>query len=330
MENVGVEPVSFMAGPSAAELRAGLRRVAPELAGEAIRLRAEAGRVVDPVWRSGSAVVGGAFVAKFAWSQQAAIRIRREGQLLRALQSAAPDLQLPGVVAVSADPVLLVTRIVPGEALTSSGVAALDDAGSARVAAQLARFLARLHDPDVLEQVQPLVPLVPPEPQADTHSLRQRFGRWVSADRRDTVLAWCDWVDEILSSPRPPEVLVHGDLHGHNQLWDLHAPALNAVVDFDISGPREREFDFRYLPSQAPESDLFVAVVGNYRERSARELDLDRLMAWHVRTVLGDALWRSEAGVPLPGGGNPSSWVDALQQRLLESGIDGASPTGHV
>ncbi|MCA1700574.1 MAG: hypothetical protein LC790_17405, partial [Actinobacteria bacterium] len=67
-----------------------------------------------------SAVVGGAFVAKFAWSQQAAIRIRREGQLLRALQSVAPELQLPGVVAVSADPVLLVTRIVPGEALTTS------------------------------------------------------------------------------------------------------------------------------------------------------------------------------------------------------------------
>lgn len=304
-----------MVGPSAAELRAGLRRVLPELAGEAIELRAEAGRVVDPIWRSGSAVVGGAFVAKFAWSPQAAIRILREGQLLRALRSAASGLQLPEVVAVSADPVLLVTRIVSGEPLTGTEVAALDDTGSDRAAAALAGFLARLHDPTVLEQVQAFVPLVAPAPQADTQSLRERFGRWVSAEQRDTVLGWCDWVDAVLGAPSPSDVLVHGDLHGHNQVWDLHAPALRAVVDFDISGPREPEFDFRYLPSQAPGSHLFAAVVRRYRAESGRDLDPARMMAWHIPTVLGDALWRSEAGVALPGGGDPATWVDQLAQR---------------
>ena len=45
-------------------------------------------------------------------------------------------------------------------------------------------------------------------------------------------------------------------------------------------------------------------------------MSIDRVMAWNVLTVLGDALWRTEAGVALPGGGNAASWVDDLDKRL--------------
>lgn len=141
--------MTWMAEPCEAELRAALRRVVPELARESIALHAEAKRL-DPIWHSGSAVIGGAFVAKFAWSQVAAGRTHREGHLLVALRSAAPHLRLPEVVAVSADPVLLVTRVVPGTPLTGAGVATLDDAGLDQVAADLAAFLAGLHDLKVL------------------------------------------------------------------------------------------------------------------------------------------------------------------------------------
>ena len=313
-----------MAEPSAAELRAALRRVVPELACESIALHPKAGRV-DPTWHSGSAVIGGAFVAKFAWSKVAARRTQREGQLLLALRSAAPHLQLPELLATSSDPVLIVTRIVPGAPLTGAGIARLEDARSVQVAADLAAFLAWLHDPSVLDKVRLAVPMVAPQPQADTNSLRQRFGRWVSAGQRDAVLGWCDWVDAVLAAPSPSDVLVHGDLHGHNQLWDLRTPSLRAVVDFDISGPRDPEFDFRYLPSLGPGSHLFAAVAHHYQEQAGREIGLDRVMAWHIRTVLGDALWRSEAGVALPGGGNPSTWVDELAQRMLDAGVETAS-----
>lgn len=44
-------------------------------------------------------------------------------------------------------------------------------------------------------------------------------------------------------------------------------------------------------------------------------------MAWNVLTVLGDALWRTEAGVALPGGGDSSSWVDDLRDRLGIIGV---------
>jgi hypothetical protein len=49
--------------------------------------------------------------------------------------------------------------------------------------------------------------------------LRDRFGTWIRPDQRRTVLRWCDWADAVLASPGPA-VLVHGDLHGNNQVWD--------------------------------------------------------------------------------------------------------------
>jgi hypothetical protein len=42
-------------------------------------------------------------------------------------------------------------------------------------------------------------------------------------------------------------------------------------------------------------------------------------MAWHTLTHLGDALWRTEHDVDLPGGGTPASWVDDLADRLRQT-----------
>jgi hypothetical protein len=44
------------------------------------------------------------------------------------------------------------------------------------------------------------------------------------------------------------------------------------------------------------------------------------VMAWHIRTALGDALWRSEARVGLPDGGTPASWVGDLASRMTDLG----------
>jgi hypothetical protein len=96
----------------------------------------------------------------------------------------------------------------------------------------------------------------------------------------------------------------------------MDIPALRAVVDFDNSGPIEREFDFRYLPSQATRPDLLAATIRHYQRESGHHLNAERIMAWHIRTVLGDALWRSEAGIALPEHGSPSRWVDELARRM--------------
>ena len=57
-------------------------------------------------------------------------------------------------------------------------------------------------------------------------------------------------------------------------------------------------------------------MVDAYQRLGGHHLSIERVMAWNVLTVLGDALWRTEAGVALPGGGTAETWVDDLAVRL--------------
>src|SRR3712207_6381184 len=120
---------------------AALRVVAPELAGASIVLPDRAAED-DPVWWSSSAVVDNRFVVKFAWSRPAALRVAHELRVLRALARCEVPF-LPELVAGSADPPLLVTRLVPGETLFN----VVDSIDRDRAGARLARFLAALHQP---------------------------------------------------------------------------------------------------------------------------------------------------------------------------------------
>lgn len=61
---------------------------------------------------------------------------------------------------------------------------------------------------------------------------------------------------------------------------------------------------------------MLRSTVASYEHLTKRHVALDRVMAWHVRTVLGDALWRTEANVSLPGGGTPATWIDELEARM--------------
>ena len=70
-----------------------------------------------PAWQSSSAVVGERFIAKFAWSRPAALRLANEIGVLTALAREPRVSFLPEVVACSTDPLLLITRLVPGESL---------------------------------------------------------------------------------------------------------------------------------------------------------------------------------------------------------------------
>ncbi|MFF1822793.1 aminoglycoside phosphotransferase family protein [Kribbella sp. NPDC058245] len=274
---------------------AALRLVAPELGDKPIVFRA--GRVeADPVWWSASAVVGRRFVVKFAWSEPAALRLAHEIAVLASLQIPF----LPEVVASSTDPVLLVTALVPGATLFDV-VDSIDRADAGR---QLAQFLAALHGSSI-ENPPPAA--LPP---ATAEIIRERFPTWVRPDQRSAVRRWCDWADDVLATPQP-QVLVHGDLHGGNQVW--YDGQLRVVVDFETVGLADPEYDLRLFPSTGPRLEVLASTLWHY---TGRPLNVGRIMAWHVRTVLGDALWRSEAGVPLPDHRTPEAWVDDLTQRF--------------
>jgi aminoglycoside phosphotransferase (APT) family kinase protein len=301
---------------TATAVGAALRQVAPELADYPIAVREGLGET-DPLWWAGSAVVGGRFVVKFAWSQPAAARLAHEIAVLEALAPALPFL--PEVVASSTDPLLLVTRLVPGTTLFEV-VDSLDRDDAGR---QLARFLVELHDPATRERVGELPPatLQP----ATTHTLRDGFPKWARADQRSAVLRWCDWADDVLATPGPG-VLVHADLHGGNQVWD--SGQLRVVVDFETAGLHEPEYDLRLFPGTGPGVELLTATLRHYKHFTGRELSVDRVMAWHLRTALGDALWRSEAGVPLPDHRTPPEWVDDLADRFTALGISAGARLG--
>lgn len=308
--------VRWLATPSLDELRLAVDQVMPDVADRRLVLNS---RVVTSNARyfQGSAVLGTEYVVKFAWSESAARRIVHEGRLLVALAEAELELPVPVVVVAVASPALLVTRLVPGEPLSWEAANGLSSARRRRLVGDLAQFLALLHDPITLEVVgAAAVGPEMPEAQATTEELRERFGRYVSSSQRLIVEGWCDWVDEVLSEGGDT-ALLHGDLHGYNVVWDPTSGALRLVADFETAGLGDPAFDFRYLPGQAETVDLFLEVRRRYQQVAGRTLDLQRVMAWHIRTVLGDALWRTEAGVALPGGGGTaSSWVDELESRM--------------
>lgn len=80
-------------------------------------------------------------------------------------------------------------------------------------------------------------------------------------------------------------------------------------------GPAEPEIDLRCLPGDCGVA-LFTETVAQYEQLSGTTLNVDRIMAWHLRTVLADALWRTEAGGALPDHRTPAQWVDDLEARF--------------
>jgi Phosphotransferase enzyme family len=121
-------------------------------------------------------------------------------------------------------------------------------------------------------------------------------------------------------------VFVHGDFHPYNQLWDAEELRLLLVADFETSGIAEPEYDFRAIPSFGPGIDLLTSTIDEYVVLTGRRLSLERIMALHLCTSLGDALWRTEAGLPLllprAGGGTPDDYVDELASRFALAGIE--------
>ncbi len=316
----GLTLLTWLADPTEASLRSALGTAAPELASLPLRMN-PALVSSNPLWWSATAVVDESFVVKFAWSKVRAVRLWREGVVLQRLKQIDPALPIPEVVVVSTHPVLVATRIVPGVALGGEWAWELAGPEAEQVGRQVGTFLAQLHAIEVAQVVDGL-PVVEPAPQADTEVLRRRFPSLVDLQRGALVHGWCEWVDAVLSKERPsPAGFVHGDLHGYNQVWDQAERRLVGVVDFEESGVCDPHFDLRYLPGNARSLDVVFSTIGAYEQRSGRHVAIERVMAWNVLTVLGDALWRTEAGVSLPGGGDAASWVDDLSDRLSLVGV---------
>jgi aminoglycoside phosphotransferase (APT) family kinase protein len=314
--------VKWLPDGQRATLVEALEAVAPEVAAGQVVVSADtAGTSGDPRFWSSTAVAGGRFVVKFAWSRPAGLRLQREIALLTALARDGLVPFLPEVVAASTDPLLLVTRRVPGTSLFAVADS-IGPSGRARAGRQLAEFLAALHSPAARERAAAAAGALPdPLFPATTGTLRDRLGRWIEPGSWPAVQRWCDWADEVLAVPAVP-VLVHGDLHGDNQVWQRDRLAV--VVDFETAGLADPEYDLRAFPGPGlgPDLELLTATVRHYERLTGRPPAMDRIMAWHLRGALGDVLWRSEAGLPLPDHRTPADWVGDLAWRFRELRLD--------
>jgi aminoglycoside phosphotransferase (APT) family kinase protein len=311
-----VADIGWLPERSADAVGRAVARAAPALADRPIELR-HALKNGDPAWSRATAWVGDDFVVKFAWSREAAQEVWREGEVVQALARTAFARLMPAVEHFSANPVLLVLRRYPG--VPAWGEVIGHRAARERIGRDLGAALSVLHRPDVLAVVEDSGAALPaPTPQADTAAIRDRLGAFAAPRHMPLVQRWCDWVDETQAAPdRPLPVLLHGDLHGHNVLCERGR--VTRVLDYDGVSVGEHHYDFRYLPGiRASGLELFAAAVGRYEALSGRAVSPARVLAWHIRTVLGDALWRSEAGVELPDGGTVDEWVVALRQRVRD------------
>jgi hypothetical protein len=318
-----ISGMRWLADGSPATLGQALRVVAPQLSRYPVVMPKLVGRD-DPLWHASSAVLGEQFVAKFAWSRPAALRIAHEIGVLTAL-AREPDVPfLPEVVVSSTDPLLLVTKRVAGATLFE----VVNSIDRDRAGSQLAQFLAALHWPTTRARVEAAIGRIPeahqgPQHPTSTQVLRDRFGAWVRPQQQLTVRRWCNWADAVLAVPGPT-VLVHADLHGDNQVWNYDE--LRVVVDFETVSAAEPEYDLRGLSGTGPGVELLMATMRHYQRITGHQLSADRVMAWHLRTALGDALWRSEAGIALPDHRTPTAWVHDLSNRFNQLHIDPEAP----
>jgi aminoglycoside phosphotransferase (APT) family kinase protein len=217
--------------------------------------------------------------------------------------------------------VFFVSPFVPGEPVTGEEIARSSASDNRRLARSLAEVLVAMHHPDTLAAVvRAGVQLPAPVPQATTTGLQARLCPMLDRDRRALVQRWCDWIDGVLTAPADAVVL-HGDFHGYNVVVD-HAQRVRTVLDLEEAARGDRHYDFRYLPAQEATLDLFLATAAEYERLAGVPVDVARVMAWHVRSALGDALWRTEAGIALPGGGTKEEWIAQIGARFSQLGID--------
>ena len=168
--------VGWLADASEESLRTALGAVIPELAGLPLTLQPREPQS-NPLYWSASAVIGDAFVVKYAWSEVRAVRLWREGVVVDRLHACDASLPIPELVTVSREPALVVTRWVAGEPLSWEWAGRMTASETEQVGQDLGRFLARLHDVAPVELIGDL-PDVHPTPQANTGRLARTSSHW--------------------------------------------------------------------------------------------------------------------------------------------------------
>ena len=285
-------------GATEDDLRVALGAVLPALAD--LPMTVLASMSVRAEWCRSTAIIDGRFAVKFAWTQEAADVLSREAQIQQALANT--DVATADLVVWSEEPTLIVCELASGRPLTYEAAGRLSHDQTRAVAAAMVVELVAFHGVAVADELARAgIALGTARAQSTTDELRDRLPVLLSAPTWRRIERVLSGVDAVLAEPEP-QVVVHGDWHGHNLVFNQAFDRIIAVLDFAETGIGDAAFDLRYLPRQSPTLDLLDAAIDAYRAATGHQVSRDRVLAWHVLTDLGDALWRTDTHVEVVAG----------------------------
>jgi aminoglycoside phosphotransferase (APT) family kinase protein len=245
------------AGDIAAEYRAAIRAVRPDLADVPMVLHTRG-------WDS-NAVEAGDTIFKFPKHAEAPARLRREAKFLALIAPRVP-LAVPRMT-LHETPILFSEHLtIPGEIIETAGYEALSEAQKQAMAETLAGFYAALHAIPLDEAIAAGAEPKPdwPEAVAVLPVLHERLPRPVHEFAERAFAAY-------LVLPHEDEIFGYFDGHGWNMAFDHERGVLNGVYDFADAaiGPRTREFTYSSLTSP----DLTERLITAYEERTGIAID---------------------------------------------------------
>ncbi len=241
-------------------------------------------------WENAAVFVDDRWVFRFPGHAGSEAALEREAGLLGRLRPAV-SLAVPDLALVRGPRPFSRHAMIPGRPLLPSDYAHLAEPARARLAEDLARFLAELHalPPSAMRQAGagPILAPVPPEEIADRALPLLPSG--VRGRAEATLAAWAR-----LGPDPHGEVFGHFDVHGWNLAFDHAAGQLNGAFDFGCAGigPLHQEF---VQPAQVS-PDLAARLARAYERMSGREVDHARVSVLIGTFRLGELAFHAEDG----------------------------------
>lgn len=277
-------------GGAVEHLRTAVLAAFPDLAGKRFVLH-------NKGWDSVALDVGDRMIFKFPRNAIAERRLRREAGILAALHTRDLHMTVPRMVLHAGPPLFSSHRKLPGTVLEPREYAALPDAARARLAHDLARFFAALHELDVPEmRANGAGDIVAKADPALALSLLPRSLRPAA--------------EALLRVPPSPDPLgaVFGyfDAHGWNMAFDHTRQVLNGIFDFADSGigPLHCEFiaprflgpdlpgrialEYTALTGKSPDPERIHRLTGLHRLQEIVETDDVQM---RPKMIAGFASW---------------------------------------
>lgn len=248
----------------AADSRAAIIKAFPQLANGAFSVLGEG-------WHATAIDVDDRLVFKFPRHEAARSALRKEAALL-AVARPALTLTVPALRIHDGPPVFSSHEKIHGQHLLTADYAVLPEHARDRLAADIARFYAELHDLPIERMT--AAGAAPITPWQSPATMRAKAVPALPSELRGDAEAIIAAYERLASDPLGT---IYGffDGHGWNMAFDHARQQLNGIFDFADSGigPRHQEFIYTNLISP----DLTERVITAYEALTRLTLDRRRI-----------------------------------------------------